>query len=97
MFRAIAYLIASVLVISVVRSIIGVLLKAFADLFQTGQSQNAPPRSGPRASNVPSGGELKKDPVCGTFISTATAIQKRVGGEVYYFCSAECRDKFKAV
>jgi YHS domain-containing protein len=37
---------------------------------------------------------LKKDPVCGTFISTSTAIQKRVGGEIYYFCSSACRDKF---
>jgi YHS domain-containing protein len=34
--------------------------------------------------------------VCGTFISAATAIQKKSGGEVYYFCSTECRDKFKA-
>lgn len=95
MFRAIAYLIASVLVISVLRSIIGVIVKGFADLFQSGQSQSAPPPNGPRASNIPIGGELKKDPVCGTFISTASAIHKRVGGETYYFCSTECRDKFK--
>ncbi len=90
MLRALAYLIASVLVISVVRSIIGIVLKGFSDLFHPA----APPTNGPRTS-VPAGGELKKDPVCGTFISTATAIQKRVGGETYYFCSAECRDKFK--
>jgi YHS domain-containing protein len=37
---------------------------------------------------------LKKDPVCGTFVSAATAMQKSKGGETYYFCSAECRDKF---
>ncbi len=95
MFRAIAYLIASVLVISIVRSIIGVIVKGFADLFQSGQSQSTPPGSGPRAPTAPAGRELKKDPVCGTFISTATALQKRSGGEVYYFCSTECRDKFK--
>jgi YHS domain-containing protein len=91
MLRAVAYLIASVLVITVLRSIIGIVLKGFSDLFHS-----APPQqSGPRAPSVPEGGELKKDPVCGTFISTATSIQKRVGGEVYYFCSAECRDKFR--
>lgn len=91
MLRALAYLIASVLVISVVRSVIGIILKGFSDLFNP-----APPsQKGPRPPSVPAGGELKKDPVCGTFISTATAIQKRVGGETYYFCSAECRDKFK--
>jgi YHS domain-containing protein len=91
MLRALAYLIASVLVISVVRSIIGIVMKGFADLFHP----QASPRTGPRAPSVPAGGELKKDPICGTFISTATAIQKRVGGETYYFCSPECRDKFK--
>jgi YHS domain-containing protein len=90
MIRALAYLIASVLVISVVRSIIGIVLKGFADLFHPqGAAQTSP-----RAATVPAGGELKKDPVCGTFISTATAIQKRVGAETYYFCSPECRDKF---
>ncbi len=90
MIRALAYLIASVLVISVVRSIIGIVMKGFSDLF------NPPPSAprGPRAPSVPIGGELKKDPVCGTFISTSTAIQKRVGGEIYYFCSSACRDKF---
>lgn len=90
MVRALAYLIASVLVISVVRSIIGIVLKGFADLFHP----ETPRQNGPRMPVVPAGGELKKDPVCGTFISTATGIQKRVGGETYYFCSAECRDKF---
>jgi YHS domain-containing protein len=91
MIRALAYLIAGVLVISIVRSIIGIVLKGFADLFHPPASS----QTGPRAPAVPAGGELKKDPVCGTFISTATALQKRIGGETYYFCSTECRDKFK--
>jgi YHS domain-containing protein len=90
MLRAIAYLIASVLVISVVRSIIRIVLKGFADLFHPASQ----PQKGPVMPVVPAGGELKKDPVCGTFISNATVIQKRVGGETYYFCSTECRDKF---
>jgi YHS domain-containing protein len=92
MFRAIAYLIASVLVISLVRAIIGVIMKGFADLFQSGQPQV---KNNGHVPTVPVGGELKKDPVCGTFISTTTAIQKKAGGEIFYFCSAECRDKFK--
>jgi YHS domain-containing protein len=91
MLRAVAYLIASVLVITVVRSIIGIVLKGFADLFHPAE----PSQKTPGRPSVPAGGELKKDPVCGTFISTAGAIQKRVGGETVYFCSTECRDKFK--
>jgi YHS domain-containing protein len=38
---------------------------------------------------------LKKDPVCGTFIAPSTAVRKMLGGETYYFCSAQCRDKFR--
>ena len=91
MIRALAYLIASVLVIGLVRSIIGIVMKGFADLFHPPASAQPTPR-GPA---IPAGGELKKDPVCGTFISTGTSIQKRVGGETYYFCSTECRDKFR--
>ena len=95
MFRAIAYLIASVLVISIVRSIIGDHCERILPICFNRPVTKPPPGSGPRALPSPAGGELKKDPVCGTFISTATALQKRSGGEVYYFCSTECRDKFK--
>ena len=54
---------------------------------------------GPMDQKAPPGREkqvkaLKKDPVCGTFVSAATAVQKTKGGETYYFCSTECRDKF---
>jgi len=57
--------------------------------------QRAGSNPGPASSSAPSGGELKKDPVCGTFISTSTAFQKASGGQTYYFCSTECRNKFK--
>jgi len=86
--RLILEAMAAVLVISMLRSVIGVISKI---LFRPA----APPPSGPRRPPVPSGGELKKDPVCGTFISMETAIQKKVGAEVFYFCSAACRDKWR--
>jgi Cu+-exporting ATPase len=35
------------------------------------------------------------DPVCGmTIDSTDAAAQAMYEGQVYYFCSTECRDKF---
>ena len=89
MTRAVLYIIVAVLVISLLRGVIGSLAKGFGDFINP-----APPASARRPS-VPAGGELKKDPVCGTFISTSTALFKKAGGETYYFCSAECRDKFK--
>lgn len=88
MTRAILYAIVAVLVISLLRSVIGVLAKGFHDFVNPAPSQ-------PRRPSVQAGGELKRDPVCGTFISTTTALQKKVGKEVYYFCSEECLRKFK--
>ncbi len=43
------------------------------------------------------GGELKKDPVCGTFVAVASSIKKTVNGEVVHFCSTACRDKYQRV
>ncbi|HUA64040.1 MAG TPA: hypothetical protein VML19_35170 [Verrucomicrobiae bacterium] len=55
------------------------------------QESRGPARGAPQ---VPQGGELRRDPVCGTFVSTAVSLTKTVKGEVVYFCSKECRDKF---
>ena len=94
MFRAILYLIGFMLVMSVIRSVLGILGKAFSGLSDTSSPQAGP--SGSRAPASPASvGELKKYPVCGTFISTSTAFQKFSQGQTYYFCSTECRDKFQ--
>jgi hypothetical protein len=90
--RFLLYLIVGVIVLSLLRSV----LEAIGKIFSGGQvSQPAP--SAP-ASSADSRGQspqaLKKDPICGTFVSSATAVQKSKGGETYYFCSTECRDKF---
>jgi len=94
--RAILYLVGAVLAISVIRAVVGILSKGFADLFSsssTSESGESGPRT--RTSHVPSSEALKKDPVCGTFIAPSTAVTQTVGGETYYFCSAACRDQFK--
>jgi uncharacterized protein len=43
-----------------------------------------------------SGGELRKDPVCGTYVPADTAVTREVDGQVLHFCSAACRDKYRA-
>jgi YHS domain-containing protein len=50
----------------------------------------------PVPTTVSLGGELKKDPVCGTYVSEDTAVTKRVGSQTLHFCSAACRDKYRA-
>ena len=39
--------------------------------------------------------KLARDPVCGTHVAPASALSISSGGTTYYFCSAECRDKFR--
>lgn len=92
MFRYILDLIVVVVIITLLRSVLGVLLKLFTGGFAGASNAGQTPKR----PSVPAGGELKKDPVCGTFIAAATSIQKTIRGETYYFCSTVCRDKFKA-
>jgi len=43
------------------------------------------------------GVQMERDPVCGTFVVPERAIaMSGRGGERVYFCSAECREKYKA-
>jgi YHS domain-containing protein len=57
---------------------------------------NAPRSSSGGQPPVAAGGELKKDPVCGTYVSTTASFTRNAHGEVLYFCSKECRDKFRS-
>jgi YHS domain-containing protein len=72
-----------------VRSIIRTIFQAGSHVAR----RQAPPDTGPTFT---SGGELKKDPVCGTYVSTSLGWTRTVKGEPVYFCSKECRDKYVA-
>ena len=93
MFRAFLYLIVFLLVMSVVRSVLGIVSKAFSGLSsstspQAGASSSRPP------SSPPTGGELKKDPVCGTYVVRDRALTLDAGKQTQYFCSERCRDEY---
>jgi YHS domain-containing protein len=49
-------------------------------------------RPGPPAQGV----QMVKDPVCGTYVVPERALSVHAGRETVYFCSAACRDKFRA-
>lgn len=90
MVRTLVYLLLTIFLITIVRAVVGLIGKAVGDLFQPSS-----PRAGGRETEIPVGGELKQDPVCGIYVSTETKIRKTVNGKTYYFCSESCRDKFK--
>jgi YHS domain-containing protein len=94
MFRAIFYLLLTVVVITVLKSILGIILKGVSEVLKPGSTNQG---TGPGPSQqIPLTGELKKDPVCGTYIAAATAIKEKVGGQTFHFCSQGCRDKYVA-
>ncbi len=39
--------------------------------------------------------EMKKDPVCGTYIPENQALKYKNNSETYYFCSEECKQKYR--
>jgi len=95
MFRVIIYLLLTIFLITIVRAVMGVVLKGFAELLTPNQQQRQQTASRANAE-IPLTGELKRDPVCGTFTSTATSIKQTFGKETLYFCSPQCRDKYVA-
>jgi len=76
-----------ILLFLVLRSLIG-------NFFQAQRRQRSAPGQAPQPQVTP-GGELKKDPVCGTFVSTTTAVTRTSNGQVLYFCSKECASKYR--
>lgn len=96
MVRTVLYLLLSIILLTFLRAVIGLIGRAMSDLMnpapKTRGGESAAKPSGP----PPKAGELRKDPVCGTYVPADSAIQKAVGGTVYYFCSTACRDKYKA-
>ena len=74
-----------ILLFLVIRSLLGNFLSRYRN----------PPA--PRPQGMPSvqaGGELKKDPVCGTYVSTAASLTRTVNGQVIHFCSKACSDRY---
>jgi len=96
MFRAILYLLITIFLITIVRAVVGVILKGFSELVSPGHQRRATAR-GPSDGEIPLTGELKKDPVCGTYTAAATSIKQTFGKETLYFCSPQCRDKYVAL
>ena len=79
------------LILLVLALFVRALLRSVFQGLRSAGNQPMPRREPP---STPAGGELKKDPVCGTYVSAAGSVTKTIDGRVYYFCSPECRDKY---
>src|SRR5215469_8615205 len=93
--RVILEAVIAVLVITLLRSVIGIIMKGVSDLFGPSSSSGSSGGANWPQRPIPTAEALKKDPVCGTFIAASSSVQTTINGETFYFCSADCRDKFR--
>jgi YHS domain-containing protein len=87
--RLLLYPLLAILLITLLRYVIGSIGKTFSEFF-------LPPHTKQPTGHTPPAGELKRDPVCGTYVAVTASVKKTVGGEVIHFCSAACRDRYRS-
>ena len=80
-------------VISVIRSLIQSVMRAFRGTSGS-QSNPAPPKTTGEASSAST--LLHQDPVCGTYVAPGSSFKKVSKGQVFHFCSEACRDRYVA-
>ena len=90
MIRALLYGFISILVITFIRMVMGIIMKEFSGLMKEETASQQPP-SGPNPTRqkVPTNGEFKACKACGTYVLASSAVSS--GDAVY--CSAECKQK----
>jgi hypothetical protein len=83
-----------IIVLTVLVVFVGRALSRFwGGLLEGLTGQPAPARRG----GVPQRGvQMVRDPVCGTFVVPDGALTLTAGREVIHFCSAACRDRYRA-
>jgi YHS domain-containing protein len=59
------------------------------NVIEAGQRRSSRPQ-------VPQSVQMVRDPVCGTFVLPERAVALTDGRSSVYFCSAACRDQYRA-
>ena len=66
----------------------------FGQVRPGGAGRGPAPR--PRTGGERVGGELVRDPQCGTYVARSRAVEIGSGAGTLYFCSTACRDAYAA-
>ena len=94
MIRALLYSLIGIIAVTFMRMVIGIIMKGLGEMMNPAEAASGPSQQSAQ-SKMPAGGELKRDPVCGTFVPATTSITAELGGKTYYYCSKDCRNKHK--
>jgi YHS domain-containing protein len=96
MIRLLVILLALIVLVTVLRYFVGFAARAVANFLEAPPDRPPSPGKGHPKSASTLGGELKRDPVCGTFVAAGSAIRRKSGsGQILYFCSEECVRTFE--
>jgi YHS domain-containing protein len=94
--RYIFFILALIILVPVIRGILGTFMRLLMSWAHSGAAANGSgpqrPPSGPPPASGPS--TLRRDPVCGAYVSEDIAVTVRDGNATLFFCSAACRDKY---
>ncbi len=100
MFRALLEILFTIAVVLIARAVLTSIFKGIARASADALRRQAQP-PGQRSNEAPSesnlGGELHKDPVCGTYVAESAALKRQAGGQTFYYCSESCREKHSLV
>ncbi len=100
MFRAILELLFTILIVVVARAILSSLFRGIARS-SSASFQNRAGNAAKEADAAPPGpelgGELHKDPVCGTYVAESTPYRRQSSGQTFYYCSSDCRERHALV
>ena len=88
MLRKFIYLLASILVLALLRGVIGMIWRSVGQLFQEEQTAKSP------TAPAGAGGELVKCAACGVYFDSQKTV--RTAGNDVIYCSATCRDRSPA-
>lgn len=83
-----------VAVVLIARAVFTSVLRGIARA--SANSFSGPPPHAPRPNSSPAsspGGDLRKDPVCGTYVAESSALKRHADGQTFYYCSESCREK----
>jgi YHS domain-containing protein len=92
MFRGLVFFVILLFLLPLLLPAVRALFR-LADSLMSGGGSN-PQAADPRAS-VPRSGELKKDPVCGTYVSESSEYRTTLHGKTVYFCSESCLRRYE--
>lgn len=94
MFRFLFQFLALLIFFAVARTVLTWIVRTGLGSFRANAQQASRGQQPRRDEVMTSGGELHKDPVCGTFVPGSSKWTRIVDGETVYFCSADCRERF---